>query len=1122
MAYTHLQVKSGFSLMDSTITIPKLVERAHELKFTALALTDTEVLYGVIPFYRACKNYHIKPIIGMTVYVRDQEEEEGIPCVLLAKSNRGYKQLIKISTAIQQHGKKGIEREQLQGYSDQLICIFPTNEGKSAGYFREESDEKLMSYFKKWQSMFSDGDFYLGLQNRGLEQDMEHIELIREFHGKTGIPVTAINDVIYLNRKDDIAYDCLQSIKKGNQWNMKVTDEKLKNRYLRSEEEMMEAFQTWPELIHETKAIESKCNVSFDFEQRLIPSFPVPEEMSAEDYLAERCWSNVAKKYSVVTDEIRERLTYELHVIQSMNFSDYFLIVADFIGYAKNNQILVGPGRGSSAGSIVAYVLDITDVDPMEYNLLFERFLNPERQTMPDIDVDFSDARRDEVIEYVRNKYGKDHVAQIITFGTFAARSLLRELIKTMNIDQQDANFILKAIPSQSKNSIAEIIKESEELKSYVKSSPTLKALFAVAVKLEGLPRHISTHAAGVVISEQPLTEHVPLTVGAADTYLTQFPMNDLEAIGLLKMDFLGLRNLTLLEKVIQSIKYKGDKQIALETIPDDDSKTYELLRSGQTNGVFQLESQGMKQVLTRLKPTSFEDIVAVNALFRPGPMDFIPVYIARKHFKEQVSYPHPDLRPILEPTFGVLVYQEQIMQIANKIAGFTLGEADILRRAVSKKKQDVMDEQREAFIDGCFKNGYDRQVAEQIFGWIVKFSNYGFPRSHAVAYSKISYQLAYLKANYPASFFAELLSTSRNQQDKLNAYIQELKILKIDILPPNINRSYGKYSVEGSSIRMGLSSIKGVGNQAIAEIVRARKEGPFKNLFDFCLRVSPKLVNRTTLENLIIAGTFDETYANRASLLASIDQAMEQGELFNEFSGQSSLFQNKIELEAGYVEMEDFSQVRKLADEKELLGMYISSHPLKEYRKRLQANGHISLKNAEKLAGKRNLTATAIIQSIKIIRTKRGDRMAFLTLGDENREMDAVVFPDLFRETGRFLEEEAMITVTGKVEARNNKLQWVIDRIRPFNEEELDDRPEKRLFIKVTADTGADALKMIKEVAEQYPGVTPVIIYDNEKKQSYQLADDYFVSTEAGSLKELNHYFGRENVVLKKHSQQN
>ncbi|MBR3119552.1 MAG: DNA polymerase III subunit alpha [Oceanobacillus sp.] len=1111
MSYTHLQVKSGYSLMNSTITIPKLVERAHKLNFNALALTDEEVLYGIIPFYRACKSYGIKPIIGMSVRLLDNEEEV-IPCILLAKNNAGYHQLIKLSTTIQQDSINGIDLGAIQQAAGQLICIVPVQHDKITQLFQHQTHAGIAGYFKKWQALFAQGDFYLGLQ----ERDESIFTLVKEFHKVSRIPVTAINDVIYLDEKDAMAFDCLQAMKTGKQWGMKIADSTIKNRHLRSETEMESLFGFfWPEVLAETAAIAGKCNVTIDFEQRLLPSFPVPEEISAADYLEKLCWAKVKERYQTLTDPIKKRLSYELHVIQSMEFSDYFLIVADFIGYAKANQIVVGPGRGSSAGSIVAYILGITDVDPMEYGLLFERFLNPERQTMPDIDVDFSDARRDEVITYVQEKYGREHVAQIITFGTFAARSLIRELIKTMDVDGQDASFMLREIPLQSTKRIPELVKESEELYRYVKTSPKLKLLFAVAVKLEGLPRHISTHAAGVVISEKPLKEHVPLTIGATDTHLTQFPMNDLEAIGLLKMDFLGLRNLTLLEKVIQSIAYTGANPISLDEIPENDTRTYELLRNGQTNGVFQLESQGMKQVLTELLPSSFEDIVAVNALYRPGPMDFIPVYIARKHGKEEVTYPHPDLKPILAHTFGVLVYQEQIMQIANRIAGFTFGEADMLRRAVSKKKQDVMDAQKEAFIQGCLNNGYERSVAEEIFSWIVKFSNYGFPRSHAVAYSKISYQLAFLKAHYPASFFAELLSASRSQYDKLHLYMQELKALGLELLPPNINRSFGKYSVENKKVRMGLTSIKSVGNQAIGEIIRARKAGPFKNIFDFCLRTSPKLVNRKTLENLIIAGAFDETYSNRASLLASIEQAMEQGELFKEFFGGSSLFEDQIELDAKYVEIDDFSQVKKLADEKELLGMYVSSHPIKEFRKQLRANGHVTLRQAAKMLGKRNLDVTVIIQAIRVIRTKRGDKMAFLTIDDEQAEMEAVIFPDVFREISSWLQEEMLVCLEGKVESRNNKLQMVINSVKPFHQETLQSDYKQRLFIKVVNMTNQQALQLIEKVAERYPGGASIILYDEQKKQSYQLAESYCLYPDKSCLNMLKRYFGNENVVL-------
>ncbi|RDW21579.1 DNA polymerase III subunit alpha [Oceanobacillus chungangensis] len=1114
MSYTHLRVRSGYSLMDSTITIEKLVNRAKELQFNAIALTDENVLYGTIPFYKACMKAGIKPIIGMVTKVMIGDEENEI--VLLAKNNQGYEALVKLSTDLQLGQLHAIDFLDLHTYTDHLICILPVAANQTLeGLLLDHPFEQAAAYVGRWQEATSNGDFYLGVQANG---DIELIRSLKAFYEQFEISVVAINDVRYLDEKDAIAYDCLQAMKHGNRWAMQVSDPRNRQKHLRSTDEMEASFgDLWQEVLLETEKITSRCQVTFDFDQRLLPSFPVPDGLTANDYLEQLCNEMVGKKYETVTAEVSERLAYELGIIKSMNFSDYFLIVADFIHYAKENQILVGPGRGSSAGSLVAYVLGITDIDPIHYQLLFERFLNPERQTMPDIDIDFADEKRDMVIDYVREKYGVEHVAQIITFGTFATRSLIRELIKTIEVDDQEARFILNELPSQTDKKLTEIIKDSADLREFIKASPKLKVLFTVAIKLEGIPRHISTHAAGVVISENPLSEHVPLTIGSNETRLTQYTMTDLESLGLLKIDFLGLRNLTLLEKIIKSIQHTANKSLTLHSIPLDDEATYALLRKGQTNGVFQLESQGMKGVLKTLRPTSYEDIVAVNALYRPGPMDFIPTYIARKHRKEQVIYPHPDLAPILEKTYGVLVYQEQIMQIANRIAGFTLGEADILRRAVSKKKQDVMAEQKEAFVNGCLQNGYTLHVAEEIFSWIVKFANYGFPRSHAAAYSKISYQLSYLKANYPANFFAELLSTARNQQDKLSMYFKEMKEQELALLPPSINHSYGKYTVERQQVRMGLASIKGVSSQTIKEIIHVRKQGKFKNLFDFCLRIDFKLVNRQTIENLIIAGAFDETYANRAGLLASLDQAMEQGELFREFSDQPSLFKNQIELEVNYVEIEDFSIFKKLADEKEFLGMYISSHPLKEYRSRLRASGFVTLTDAETLVGKKNIKATAIIQQIKPIRTKRGESMAFITVGDETSEMDAVVFPDLHRETRKFLEEESLITIKGKIESRNNRVQWILDEIKPFAAEELLEQSSQRLFIKMKSANTEESLAIIKKVAHQFPGSVAIIIYQEETKQTYQLAEDYYINPTRDALDSLRNYFGKADVVLQK-----
>lgn len=1122
MSFTHLQVKSGYSLMESAITIEKLVERAKELQFESLALTDHHVLHGAIPFYKACSRHGIKPIIGMTVNVREQDETIE-QCILLAKNTAGYQQLIRLSTELNTKEKEAMEKDDLLHFSEGLICILPIFHSKLKNMIRNSTYEVIMKEINVWQGMFNKENLYLGVQDHGLTEERNLQQPLKAFSDYYKLPVVAINNVYYLKEKDILAYDCLQAMKKGVKWNGKQSTSEINHHHLRSPFEMEQIFEAfWPNVLEETNRVAKRCQLTIDFNKRMLPSYPVPSKISPHNYLEEICFQNVKLKYEAITDEVIERLKYELEVIGSMDFSDYFLIVWDFITYAKSKDILVGPGRGSSAGSIVAFVLGITEVDPLKHDLLFERFLNPERITMPDIDIDFSDIRRDDVIDYVRQKYGDEHVAQIITFGTFGARSIMRELIKTMGIDQQDAYYILESIPIQSGKTLMEVINSSSELKQYIKQSNQMKLLFSVAIKLEGLPRHISTHAAGVVISEQPLVNHVPLISGTQDLHLTQFSMNDLEAVGLLKIDFLGLRNLTLIERIVKSIRYTENKQFDLTKIPENDPQTFRLLKDGKTNGVFQLESAGMKSVLKRLRPSEFEDIVAVNALYRPGPMDFIPIYIKRKHSEQDVLYPHPDLKHILEETYGVLIYQEQIMRIAHDIAGYSLGEADLLRRAVSKKQHKLMDEQKETFVNGCMMRGYTKEVSEELFAWIVKFSNYGFPKSHAVAYSKISYQLAFLKAHYPRNFHSELLSSIANQHEKIRLYINEMKELNIDIIPPSINKSYGKYTVEKQGVRMGLLSIKGIGHQVVNEIIKTRTDGPFKNLFDFCLRISSSVINRATLEQLILAGAFDELYDNRASLLASIDTAMEQGALFREFSDVPSLFEDKLELETAYVSIDDFSDMKKLADEKELVGVYLSNHPLAEHRKQLRANGYVSLNHAQKLVGRKNLKSAVIVQNIKTIRTKRGDPMAFLTLSDETKEMEAVVFPDLFRKINRLLQENEMVFITGTVELRNDQVQFIINLLETFNVKNLTSSSNQRMFIKVTEQKSFKAMEKIKETAKRFPGKTPVIVHDEKSNQTYKLSEKFHIQPGYDCLQTLNEYFGRQNIVVKDKTQKN
>lgn len=1111
MTYTHLQIRSGYSLMNSIVSIDALIEQAKALNMNALALTDEQVLYGVVPFYQACEKAGIKPIIGMMIHVRTNERIE--PCIVLAKNNQGYKDLIQLSSYIQLQEEKMITKDTLKQYTAHLIGILPAVHSSLREHLQLSTLDIALNTLQSWENLFQKNDFYIGVQDHGLQVEKSLNLVLKNLQETTHYQMVAIQDVRYIKATEAVSYSCFKAMKKGVKWRPSDMTRGERNRHLRSLVEMEQLFSDWSSVIEQTNTIVEKCHVRLDFNSRHLPSYPLPETINAKTYLRHLCEKQLPLKYRRVTDAVLNRLERELSVIDSMGFNDYFLIVWDFIKYAKQNGITVGPGRGSSAGSIVAYLLDITEVDPLKYDLLFERFLNPERISLPDIDVDFSDIRRDEVIEYVREKYGEDHVAQIITFGTFAPRSLIRELVKTLGIDRQDEQYILRYVTSAGGQSIREILRQNHDLVTYIEQSELLKMLFNIADKLEGLPRHVSTHAAGVVISDTALTEHVPVTLGPSETYLTQYPMEELEAIGLLKFDFLGLRNLSLLERIITSIKQLTNRTVVLKQIPYNDEKTFHLLQSGLTNGIFQLESKGMKRVLRELKPTAFQDIIAVNALYRPGPMDFIPTYIKRKHGIEKTTYLHGDLEPILQSTYGVLIYQEQIIQILHRIAGYSLGEADLLRRAISKKDGTIIETERTAFINGCKKRGYSSKVAEELFDWIVKFSNYGFPKSHAVAYSKISYQLAYLKAHYPSVFFAEVLSSMANQEDKIQSYMKEMKQFNISILAPSINRSFISYTVENGHIRMGLAAIKGVGAQTVKEIIDARQGRPFQGLFDFCLRIPNHLLKRSLLEALIMAGAFDELHDNRASLLATLDQAMEQGELFKEFVDQPNLFPEQLKTEETYVAVNDFSPFKKLADEKELLGIYVSEHPFTRFRHHFRQKGFIVLDEAQQYLNQRHVKGVVIVESIRKIRTRRGDPMAFLTISDETEEMEAVVFPNVYRQISRWLTEEMVITITGKIEIRHNQYQWIVDSAQPVDLENI--RPSARLFIKWSKGIGQDGAQMIRNVAKKYPGHTSVIIFHEELRKTYQLKHVTIHPTET-CINELKRFFGPEAVVLK------
>lgn len=1093
MGLTELQITSGYSLLQSTIQIKPLVKQAKKLGYQHLALTDNGVLHGAITFYKECIAHNIHPIIGITIKLT--LEDESFYAIGLAKNYKGYQQLLAFSSVYQEH--ELLEWNQWVEANENIYTILPVQQWE----FASLNDSAHLLH----KLMEANASFLIGLPtwNSDKQQLIQFCEAYK-------LKAVYVSDVRYLEEQDKLPLQALRAI--ANDTQLDANEQIGLGSKLLTMEEMNNAWGSSPTIIENTIEIAESCQVTIPLNQQLLPKYSVPLNETADSYLERLCREQLVEKYPEQQPEVVKRLDYELQVIQSMKFSDYFLIVWDFVKYAKNANIMVGPGRGSAAGSLISYLLDITTVDPIKYDLLFERFLNPERISMPDIDIDFSDEKRDQVIQYVTEKYGKEHVAQIITFGTFAARSLLRELFKVMDIKEEDATYVLKTLPRDVNGTIADLVKKSQELVDYIKHSKQLQLLFKVAHRLEGLPRHLSTHAAGVIISDRPLVEYTPTLPSSHGTLLTQFHMGDLEAIGLLKMDFLGLRNLTLLERMQQQIQYHYGKSITLDRSKFTNKNTFSLLQQGLTNGIFQLESQGMQNVLRELKPTEFEDIVAVNALYRPGPMEFIPQYIGRKHHQQPITYLHEDLKPILEKTNGVLVYQEQIMQIVHRMAGFSYGEADILRRAVSKKESATLRSMQEKFIKGCTQNGYTKQIAEEIFEWIYRFSNYGFNRSHAVAYSVISYQLAFIKANYPLVFYTEILSMNLGNLDKIQMYIREAKNQGITILPPSINKSIGRFKIEGDSIRVGLGLLKGVGFQAIQELIQIRKNQPFKNLFDFCLRTSTAKINRSMIETLILSGAFDETHHNRATLLATLDEAIEQGELFREFADQLDFFQDDLDLNAAYTEITPFPIVRQLMMEKETVGFFLSEHPLQEVRSQLKGIGYDTITNQKR---KKIVKFAVAVQSLRVIRTKKGETMSFAEFNDESGEIDGVLFPQLFRQVNHWLKEDIFAYVEGRLEERNDKLQVIVQKMEPYNL--ADDSIETTsIYIKGSEEIKNKVMSNLQKLVMKHPGHSTIYFYNESNKKLYKLSDSYKLTSSWYVIDELKRQFGEQNVAIK------
>lgn len=1120
VSFIHLHVYSAYSLLSSTATVEQLVASAKQKGFRALALTDRAVMYGAIAFYKECLKQSIKPIMGLTVdVISERTEKEGYPLVLLAKNNIGFQNLLKITSVVQTKSPEGIPVKWLKAYSKGLIAISPGVEGEIEQAIEVNDLEQARKIAEQYMQMFEKGHFYLTLQNHKTKREENIRAGIVQIAKETCIPLTISNHVHYLAREDSFAHECLLAIKHG----VRLEDEGFERLgsdeyYLKSAEEMVQLFSEYPDALENTLKIAEQCNVSLELNQQNLPKYPTQYNMPADVLLEKVCWDGFNERYENHREEHKERLKYELQIIKKMNFSDYFLIVWDFMRFSRDNGILTGPGRGSAAGSMVAYVLYITDVDPIEYKLFFERFLNPERISMPDIDIDFPDTKRDEVIKYVSQKYGDLHVAQIITFGTLAAKSALRDVGRAFGLNAKELDNLSRRIPAKLGITLKDAYKQSESLRLFINESNENRKLFETALKLEGLPRHTSTHAAGVVISENPLVNVIPIQTGHDNVYLTQYSMEHLEDVGLLKMDFLGLRNLTLIENIVSSIQRKTGKQLDIKSIPLDDKATFALLGSGNTSGIFQLEAEYVQRVLIKLRPSCFEDIVAVNALNRPGPMDNIPLFIERKHGKQEVVYPHPDLIPILESTYGVIVYQEQIMQIAAKMAGFTLGEADLLRRAVSKKQKEALDRERKRFVNGSLQNGYNENTANDIYDLIVRFANYGFNRSHAVAYSIISYQLAYLKTHYPLHFMAALLTSVSGNDVKVAQYIRELKQMKLSILPPSINYSGYSFLVEKESIRFSLSAIKGVGVAALKEIFQARKNKRFTDLFDFCIRVSSKAVNRKVLEALVYSGSLDEFGKDRSILLATLDAAIDHAQLMKTDDEQYDFFSDDSFFpKPKYTEVELMPMEEKLAQEKEILGLYLSDHPVSVFEKYFSLLGTLPLFKLKPTS--KRVKTVAYVTAVKKIRTKKGVPMAFVSLNDETDDMEAIIFPTVFSRFSPFLKQGSIVVLDGKIEEREGKRQFIIQSIENVKEaiEKIENK-QPTLYLKIKKEfENAELLYSLKNIFKENSGHTQVVMYYESTGKRIRLGEEDMVSSSKSFIDKLKNMLGENNVILKR-----
>jgi DNA polymerase-3 subunit alpha len=1014
------------------------------------AITDHGCLYGLVDFYRACNQQGVKPILGCEVYVANRTLHDRTPhiddnpyhLVLLAENDVGYSNLLKLSSLGYTEGfyyKPRVDKKALAEHSEGLIALSACLSGEVPSYVAQGRNDEAEAVARQYLEIFGRDSFFLEIQSNGMRvQDLVNRQLV-QLGRKLGVPVVATNDVHYLRREDATAHDVLLCIQTGS-----VVDDPSRMRfptdqfYLKSAEEMYREFAEIPEACAMTARIAERCNVELDFDTLHMPEFEAPPGQTLDSYLRRLCEEGAIRRFGAISREVRERLDYELGIIERMGYSGYFLIVWYFIRYAKSQGIYVGPGRGSAPGSLAAYCLGITDVDPLAYNLLFERFLNPERVTMPDIDVDFCYERRGEVIDYVAGKYGSDKVAQIITFGTMAARAAIRDVGRALKFSYAEVDRIAKLVPAELNMTIDRALEVSPELAAAVGESERNRTLIEIARAVEGLPRHPSVHAAGVVISKDPLTDHVPLYKSADGVLTTQYPMEDLERLGIVKMDFLGLRTLTVIGNTVEIVKHTRNEDVDIESIPLDDPMVYEMLRNAESEGVFQLESSLFQNMLREVKPTKFEDLVAIVALGRPGPMVMTGDFVRGKHCHDTVKYPHPALEKILEPTYGVMLYQEQVMQAASELAGFSLGEADMLRRAMGKKKPEVIAGLRDRFMEGALGRGVSERAAQEVFSLIERFAGYGFNKSHSAAYALISYRTAYLRCHYFPEFMASTLTSVMGSSERVAMYIDVCRAAGVDVLPPDVNESFKGFTVSGNTIRFGLGAIKNVGEGAAESIISARKSGgPFVSFVDFCNRVDMTAVNRKALESLIRCGAFSK-FGKRRALLAIMDQVCDQSAVRqrHQESGQASFF-DLFEEPSGFgtadiplPDVPDFSESQILAMEKELLGLYISGHPLASVAEAIRKVATMSVRDLSNAEDGAYATLAGVIIGRKQIIARTGQPMAFVQIEDLTGQVEVVVFPRTYQECADILARDAIVVVKGRVDVKEEGIKILADSI--------------------------------------------------------------------------------------------